>query len=643
MTVGQMDWKNIGTLLKSHESSPEHTTHMKTWKDLEIRLRTGMTLDQAERTLLEAEKRRWRDVLTRLIAIIHSLAERNLALRGSANTIYQDNNGNFLKEVELLARFDPVMKQHVDRVESGQFGHSTYLGNVIQNELIASISGKMLNTMVSEIKQSKYYSIILDCTPDLSHQEQMSVVIRIVHMAETPEIKEHFLGFLVASQTTGLDLSVLILNRLEELNIPFDDCRGQSYDNGANMKGRNKGVQARLLEKNPRALYVPCGAHTLNLVVADAAKSSTDAISYFGSVQKLYNLFSASPQRWAILKEHVTLTLKSWSETRWESRINSIEAVRYQAPDIREALLVVRDKATDSLTKVEAQALAEEVGSYRFLICTVVWYDILHQVNHVSKLLQSSTMQLDVAANLLMKAQTSLSRYRVTGFCTAQATAKDLCDQMNVEAVLKEKRLRSTRTHFCYESPDEPISDAMRRLEVTFFNVVVDITNESIKDRFETLDEVRAKFGVLINFKKINAEAISQQCDELCCTLGAKNEKDLDGKELAQEINNLPDLPSNDMTALELLAYISKKQLKELYPNLWIALRIACTLPVTVASAERSFSKLKLIKNYLRSSMGQDRLSGLAIISINQEIGKQLSYDDIIDDFASKKARRQHF
>lgn len=142
-------------------------------------------------------------------------------------------------------------------VESGQFSHSSYLGNIIQNEFIASISGKMLETMVTEIKQSQYYLIILDCTPNLSHQVQISVIIRTVKMDKAPEIKEHVVGFLVASETTGLGLSSSILNKLMELNIPFDDCRGQSYDNRANMKGRNKEVQARLLERNPSALYIP--------------------------------------------------------------------------------------------------------------------------------------------------------------------------------------------------------------------------------------------------------------------------------------------------------------------------------------------------------------------------------------------------
>lgn len=60
------------------------------------------------------------------------------------------------------------------------------------------------------------------------------------------------MGFLEAEESTGESLSTLILKRLEELSIPFEDCRGQSYDNGANMKGKIKGVQARLLGRKPK-------------------------------------------------------------------------------------------------------------------------------------------------------------------------------------------------------------------------------------------------------------------------------------------------------------------------------------------------------------------------------------------------------
>ncbi|XP_064122415.1 uncharacterized protein LOC135226631 [Macrobrachium nipponense] len=180
------------------------------------------------------------------------------------------------------------------------------------------------------------------------------------------------------------------------------------------------------------------------------ATASTDAISYFSNVQKLYSLFSASPQRWAILREHVTVAPKTWSNTRWESRSNSIEALRYQASNIREALLKIRE-VMDRLTKVEAQSLAEEKNWLCF--------------------------------------------------------SSDMCEERNVEVALKEvkeKRLRSKKKYFAHEAQDEPIADAMKRLKATFFNVVVDKAIDSLTDRFGTLREVRESFGVLLSFQKVD-------------------------------------------------------------------------------------------------------------------------------------------
>ena len=80
--------------------------------------------------------------------------------------------------------------------------------------------------------------------------------------------------------------------------------------------------------------------------------------------------------------------------------------------------------------------------------------------------------------------------------------------------------------------------------------------------------------------------------------------------------------------------------MSDVYPDLPIALRLILTIPITVASGERTFSKLKLIKSYIRSTMTEDRLNALAIISIENEIAKKLDFDKLIDDFASIKARR---
>ena len=154
-----------------------------------------------------------------------------------------------------------------------------------------------------------------------------------------------------------------------------------------------------------------------NLVVADAAKSSPDAFGYFGYLIKLFKFFSASTHRWDILLKHIKIRLESWTETRWESRIRSIEPVRYQAGQVREAHLEVRETPADPVVRVQAQSLAEETGSYHFCICTAIWYEVLSKMQHGSKLIQSSSMQLDVADDLLQKARDSLMSYRNTDNC----------------------------------------------------------------------------------------------------------------------------------------------------------------------------------------------------------------------------------
>lgn len=73
------------------------------------------------------------------------------------------------------------------------------------------------------------------------------------------------------------------------------------------------------------------------------------------------------------------------------------------------------------------------------------------------------------------------------------------------------------------------------------------------------------------------------------------------------------------------------------YPIMCIMLRILATVPVTTATGERSFSALKLIKTYSRSTMGEERLNGLAHMYINQDI--KLNYDAVIDQFGQKNRR----
>lgn len=89
--------------------------------------------------------------------------------------------------------------------------------------------------------KSKFFSVIMDCTPDISHDEQLSVVLRIVDCkpGSGVSIHDHFVGFLVAEDTTGKGLLELLLGHLQTLNLDLSDCCGQSYDNGSNMQGKD--------------------------------------------------------------------------------------------------------------------------------------------------------------------------------------------------------------------------------------------------------------------------------------------------------------------------------------------------------------------------------------------------------------------
>ena len=76
-------------------------------------------------------------------------------------------------------------------------------------------------------------------------------------------------------------------------------------------------------------------------------------------------------------------------------------------------------------------------------------------------------------------------------------------------------------------------------------------------------------------------------------------------------------LPDRSISAMEIFEFVRRM---DCYPNIFVAYRILFTIPIIVASAERSFSKLKLLNNYLRSTMSQERLNGLASLYIEKKI-----------------------
>lgn len=184
-------------------------------------------------------------------------------------------------------------------------------------------------------------------------------------------------------------------------------------------------------------------------------------------------------------------------------------------------------------------------------------------------------------------------------------------------------------------------------LKLIFFNQVLDTGIQSITERFGKLSEHNSLFSFLYNISIIEDEnELLKHCKDLQISLTSNDglNTDISAVELHQEIIAFQRCSRNEKSdPSKVLEYICKRKMVELFPNLVIALKILLTLPITAASAERSFSKLKIIKNYLRSQICQIRLVGLATLSIEKDISNKLDMEEIIQEFAALKARKIKF
>ncbi|KAF2891413.1 hypothetical protein ILUMI_14760, partial [Ignelater luminosus] len=214
-------------MMPPHNARKVHRNAFRALKELDIQLKQKKIINAEYQRIMDMKIQHWRGVLKRIMSIIILLGSQCLVVRGTIEHLFQPNNGNFLKLVELLSEFGPIMEEHIRRIQ-GEFDKwsVTCLSNNIQGELI-HLTGNIS------------FLIIADCTPD----------VEVLQLEKV--------------------LTKLSLTHLEKLGFELKWLRRQGYDNAANMKGVRKGVQNKILENYPREFYVLCASHYLNLVVND--------------------------------------------------------------------------------------------------------------------------------------------------------------------------------------------------------------------------------------------------------------------------------------------------------------------------------------------------------------------------------------
>ncbi|XP_028107727.1 uncharacterized protein LOC114306646 [Camellia sinensis] len=311
---------------------------------------------------------------------------------------------------------------------------------------------------------------------------------------------------------------------LVNLQLDIGDLKGQGYDNGSNMKGKNKDN----------------------------------------------------------LKEG--LMAKSLSQTHWKSRIKSVKPLRYHASKIRDALVdLYNNPTTDSIAKSEAKSLVtHELETFEFLFSIVIWYNLLFHVNSASKLFQSGDMDITVVVKQLDGLVKYVAMYREVGFMEAMVETKEMASELGIEPTFVEKRIISRKKQFDENVSREVTQSAEESFRVDYFFYIVDQALCSLKNRFEQFKVYETSFGFLFDLKRCSDESLKAKCVNLEEFLKHGKIFDIDGRDLLMELKVLKERLSKKVNKpIEVLNHL--QLMTNCFPNSWVAYRIFLAIPVTVA------------------------------------------------------------
>lgn len=176
--------------------------------------------------------------------------------------------------------------------------------------------------------------------------------------------------------------------------------------------------------------------------------------------------------------------------------------------------------------------------------------------------------------------------------------------------------------------------DAIERL---LFDPIMNALLSNMKKRSEVYEQLESNYSFLINLNSMSNEEIVDSCKNIV----SKYPNDLNENQLINECEIAKNyFTFNKLTHDSMYKTMFNDNLCASFPNIDIFLRMYLSMFVTNVSDERSFSKLKLIKNYLRNTIGDDRLNSLSILAIEYEVLDNLNFDEIIDEFVSLKNRK---
>jgi len=440
-------------------------------------------------------------------------------------------------------------------------------------------------------------------------------------------------------------------------------------------------------------VYVWCWAHRFNLVVVDAVSCCKEARDLLGYLETLYDFIGSSKKRVHVYSTNqktrypnkLLRRLKRVETTRWSSHSSSLQTVLDTYDAIIDSLFDIKDDPmTDRVLSVKAGRLLEYLLQERFLLTAFIFKKIFDKTSSLSKCLQSVDIDLCAAISHVEQTLNIIKTFRSDDEFKNLIQAKDdFIQSKNKEfpfTPLPVNRIRRTKKMPGEISSDQRIIDRMDNFKV---NTFLDITTTQItrrfneetmpffkdlslfshkrlrevaetnvipKDAFKGFSEIYGKFvdkeslkheyiqfsKSYFDFEKIMNLPVKFDDTNKDSWIQFDTDSDDDNGDDIQYNKIDQNSKKNSGTINTIYKVVRLSGLKEIFPTMYTALSIAVTLPVFSASSERAFSKLKLVKTRLRSTMSEDRLEALMIMAC--ELDVQIDTECVIKYFASNSS-----
>ncbi|XP_031338364.1 52 kDa repressor of the inhibitor of the protein kinase-like isoform X1 [Photinus pyralis] len=402
------------------------------------------------------------------------------------------------------------------------------------------------------------------------------------------------------------------------------------------MSGKFNGVQALIKSEQPLALYTHCFSHSLNLCISKSCEipAIRNMMGILGSVS---TFLSASAKRTALLEKTIQESdlkdtrkrkLKALCSTRWVERHESVLTFQQLFQPIVDTLEQLENDH-DPNTSSKAAMFSSSLKRSDFIVSMGVAAYCLSFTLNLSKNLQSVDQDLSTALSHVDDVKSVLRGIRERSdeeFKSLYLQANKLASE--VGATISMPRTCNRQTHRSNIG-----ANAEDYYRAAIFVPFVDHVITQLRDRFDGICSVISLEGLI-------PEYLSKYDDMAILKAAEFYDQDMPGSmlELTSELKMWRQKWQGQQTVPKTAIEALKECEEMFFPNIRVLLQIFLVLPVTTATAERSFSVLRRLKTYLRSTMTEGRLNGLALANINSS--RQIDVEEVISTFCKMKPRR---